>query len=388
MRSISEQIQLSKTLDVEHVDSALAELWKRTAGEAPADDDSALLRSHVANLLIFAPAEAETDVHNTLQELCVLHPCRAQVMIRENEPAHDIEMYLSMFCEDGKNSTIKRVCCEEITLKASGEFVSELPSAALPLVVPDLPIFLWWRQALHADNQNLRILCRAADRMVVDSADFENSDEDVAKLRDLFKGSGHEKIAVSDINWARLTSWRALLASFYDVPKYRDSLDRVDRVRIDFVPSLSKPDALPPQALLISGWLATRLGWTPVGEVSNASSDCVSLKFIRGDRPIRVEFSRTDHANMPPGRLAQVKLDHEEGEATFLVRRSADGLHLTTETRIGTDIQPGRVLPVRNRSTAQLLSREMEILCTDQVYEEALVQAVEMIRLVSKAASP
>src|SRR6266567_7129509 len=248
MQSISEQIQLSKTLDVENVDRALAELWKRTAGEAPADDDEALLRSHVANLLIFAPAELETDVHTTLRELCVLHPCRALVMIRKTEPvAHDIEMYLSMFCEEGKHSTIKRVCCEEITLKASGEFVSELPSAALPLVVPDLPVFLWWRQALSADDQSLRILCRGADRMVVDSADFENSDTDIATLRDFFNGSGHEKIAVSDINWARLTSWRALLASFYDVPKHRESLDRVDRVRIDFVSSLSKPDALPPQ---------------------------------------------------------------------------------------------------------------------------------------------
>jgi len=41
-------------------------------------------------------------------------------------------------------------------------------------------------------------------------------------------------------------------------------------------------------------------------------------------------------------------------------------------------VQRGRVLPVRNRSTAQLLSREMEILCNDQIYQEALQFAANL----------
>jgi hypothetical protein len=42
------------------------------------------------------------------------------------------------------------------------------------------------------------------------------------------------------------------------------------------------------------------------------------------------------------------------------------------------------VLPVRNRSAAQLLSREMEILCNDQIYQEAVAMAARMIdRLTS-----
>jgi hypothetical protein len=36
-------------------------------------------------------------------------------------------------------------------------------------------------------------------------------------------------------------------------------------------------------------------------------------------------------------------------------------------------------LPVRNRSAAQLLSREMEILCNDQIYQEAIAVAATMI---------
>jgi hypothetical protein len=62
-----------------------------------------------------------------------------------------------------------------------------------------------------------------------------------------------------------------------------------------------------------------------------------------------------------------------------VVARSDDNLHILSEARIGADTQRGRVFPVRNRSTAQLLSREMEILCNDQIYQEAVAAAARMI---------
>ena len=68
-----------------------------------------------------------------------------------------------------------------------------------------------------------------------------------------------------------------------------------------------------------------------------------------------------------------------ETPASFTVTRSADNLHLLTETKLGSETHRGRVLPVRNRSAAQLLSREMEILCNDQIYQEAVAMAARMI---------
>ena len=65
--------------------------------------------------------------------------------------------------------------------------------------------------------------------------------------------------------------------------------------------------------------------------------------------------------------------------ASFAVARSLDNLHLITEARVMKDVHRGRVMPVRNRSAAQLLGREMEILCNDQIYQEALAVAAGMI---------
>ena len=63
----------------------------------------------------------------------------------------------------------------------------------------------------------------------------------------------------------------------------------------------------------------------------------------------------------------------------FTVVRSMDNLHIRAEAKIGDEIHSGRVLPVRNRSAAQLLSREMEILCNDRIYQEAIALATKLI---------
>ncbi len=176
-------------------------------------------------------------------------------------PARDIEMYVTAFCGGQQRSPSKHLCCEEITLTAQGRFVSELPSAALPLLVPDLPVFLWWREQLGVEDRLFSQLCMAADRVVIDSADFQDPAADLVTVAQLFKRKGDEAIVLSDLNWARLTPWRASLANFYDVEDYCAQLDQITEVSITFVAETRKPSSVSSQALLIVGWLASRLKW-------------------------------------------------------------------------------------------------------------------------------
>ena len=62
-----QQIQVEKTLDVEFVEQQLAELWTETAGDT--DDETAVLRARVANLLVYVPSE---DLLNEVNAL--MHP--------------------------------------------------------------------------------------------------------------------------------------------------------------------------------------------------------------------------------------------------------------------------------------------------------------------------
>ena len=96
------------------------------------------------------------------------------------------------------------------------------------------------------------------------------------------------------------------------------------------------------------------------------------------------ESERNRSSGRKPGRLVHVELrtsgnEIDKEQVSFVVTRSPDNLHLLTEAKLGSATHRGRVLPVRNRSAAQLLSREMEILCNDQIYQEAVALAAKMI---------
>ncbi len=147
-------------------------------------------------------------------------------------------------------------------MEAHGKFIAELPSAALPLLVSDLSTFLWWRTAPQESNKLLATLLRATDRLVIDSVDFADPQRDLVEVNKIYGAAQFDSVGISDLNWARLTFWRGLLADFYDVPAYRSLLNGVDEVRVDYAGPEFAPESCAPQALLIAGWLASRLGWT------------------------------------------------------------------------------------------------------------------------------
>jgi glucose-6-phosphate dehydrogenase assembly protein OpcA len=408
------QIQLEKTLDVEVVEWQLAELWQQIAGQGNLKDDVAVLRARVANLLVFVTSDALLDeVQQMILELTAIHPSRVLLMLGLGEAAdQDIEMAVESFCQTDKRTGARRLCCEEVILKAQGSFVVELPSAALPLLVSDLSTFLWWRATVQTADKVFANLLRAADRLVIDSAEFADTRRDLTEVNKLFTEQLSKRVGISDLNWARLTFWRGLLADFYDVPAYQPLLNSIDHVRVDYVGPERAPETVAPQALLIAGWLASRLGWELAGEQPvQAKDETTAFKFScaeRGSSPtvleaagdraiggssptvregsaertIKLELNRVEQGERKPGRLVQVELRSSGAKnepASFVVARSADNVHLLTEARLGSSTHRGRVLPVRNRSAAQLLSREMEILCNDQIYQEAVAMAARMI---------
>jgi glucose-6-phosphate dehydrogenase assembly protein OpcA len=373
MSTSPKQIQITKTLDVEVVERVLAELWQETGQGQHDETDEAVLRSRAANLMVFVTSEASLqETQQTIRDLALIHPCRALVMLADREgPDSDIEMFVSAFCQAEQRSKSAELCCEEVTLVAHGNFVSELPSAVTPLLVPDLPVFLWWQDLKRVSDDNFQPLTSAADRLVIDSVDLAAGNLDLPVIAQLFSRAGSEAIAVSDINWSRLTSWRALLANFYDVQEYRSALNDLQRVGIDYVAPEANPTGIATQALLTAGWLGSRLHWSIEPRATGErSSSFIAQK--QDGAAIDLELTRVQPSRIKPGRLARIELKTGAGDALFVVQRAEDGLHLETHATIDGRSCPGRTLPVRNRSTAQLLSREMEILGKDTTYEDAL----------------
>jgi glucose-6-phosphate dehydrogenase assembly protein OpcA len=379
MLSSSEQIKVSKTLDVEAVERQIAALWVKTAGVS-AQQEGAVMRARVANLMIFTSTAAKLEEINAiLTELSAAHPCRALVVASEREGVErDIEIYISSGCHSGVATGTKCVFCEAITLVAGGKFVEELPSATLPLLIPDLPVFLWWTDSVSSPDSLFAKLCRGADRLIIDSVDFVPAIMD--SVAQLASSPDHGPLGISDINWARLTSWRALLASFYDVPQYRPALERLSAVEIDYVATESGRGEIVSQALLMAGWLASRLKWEPILQSREINEEGLRIKLNKKGRQIELKLSSVERSAMRPGRLARVEFKSDGERASLSVARSASGLHIETHANLSAQVQPGQLLPVRNRSTAQLLGREMEILTNDDIYAESLELGAAMLK--------
>ena len=367
------QIQVEKTLDVEDVERALAELWQGTAAGEEVGPEAAVMRARAANLMVVVTSEAIlAETQETIRKLAGNHPCRAVLMLADRDGADsDIEMFVSASCQNESRATTAELSCEEITLVARGQFTSELPSAGIPLLVPDLPVFLWWQDLQRLDDDTLLPLSYAADRLVLDSVDLASMNLQLNSIEQLFLRQGAEAIAVSDINWARLTSWRALLANFYDVHEYRDALAEQERVKIEYSAPQGHANGIATQALLIAGWLASRLEWHIEQQTHDVDQTLCFARKADGSA-VSLELKRVERPAMRPGRLARVELQSSQNNAAFVVQRAENGLHLETHAMIEGRSCPGRTLPVRNRSTAELLAREMEILARDTTYEAAV----------------
>ena len=385
--SIPQQIKVSATLDVQAVEQELGELWKQNAGETDIEEEGAVMRARVLNLLVYVENEAAlAKVNELLNEITSAHPCRVIVMLGEpSAEDQDIEMFVSAHCLTHTDGGGKNLCGEQLTLKARGRFTVELPSAAVPLLVPDLPVFLWWAGAPRLDDQIFERLSRAADRVVIDSADFRRPYDDMLELTGRLLSRRKDHAAISDLNWARLTSWRTLLASFYDVEEYRASLAGTNRVRIEYVPHDLTPEAVAPKALILAGWLASRLGWRTMPEQSLTKNErgVHAVRLEKDERQIAVEFAGVESRQQMQGWIARIELyAASQQTATFVVLRSPDGRYLETEVGGGDggETRSSRTLIGGDKTEAELLASELAIISYDRIYEAALAAAASMLK--------
>jgi glucose-6-phosphate dehydrogenase assembly protein OpcA len=195
---------------------------------------------------------------------------------------------------------------------------------------------------------------------------------------------------VSDLNWGRLTSWRTLIASFWDVPDYRPHLDRIDHVEINYDPPDVAPGEIAPKALLVIGWLASRLGWQVEAAGAHDGTQQSAARFTLragGARTINVELRATQDKEESDGMMASLKFSVKDGDSEFQVAVSPDGTKLQTEAVIAGQRAVGRILSYEARTEGQRLGRELAFLTRDLIYEEAVAASAALIEARHRAQS-
>lgn len=375
-------LSAAKGVDVNKIEKELASLWSGVSGTGNVSSNAGVTRACALNLIVYTtPWDDRSRLEDLLSQINEQHPGRTLILVVYRDTATPrLEGYVSMRCRL-LGGTGKQICGEQVTIEAGGLLVETAATAVAPLLVPDLPVYLWWKDIPHYEDKLFDRLAQMADRIVIDSAAFDRPYDDLLRLSKTMSDQSR-RMRVSDLNWGRLTSWRTLLASFWDVPDYRPLLGAIDRVSIEYRPPKNAPEEIAPKALLLAGWLASRLGWEVAGKV-NRDSEAVSECDLRaGDRTIGLSFLRDKTADRNDGMISSVALAARNGEANFSVAKRTDGTKMETEAQIGTARSVGRVLAYQMRSEAEQLGRELAFLNRDAIYEAAVARAAQLVETI------
>lgn len=364
--SKSHQLLVAQTLNVQAVEDELTALWAENAHQT--DDEGAVIRARVLNLIAYVENEEtlkETD--EIVFDIAAVHPCRSILLLGQKEKASkDIEAFVSSRCHLPTNGGRRHLCIEQVTMCANGDFVAELPSAALPLLVPDLHSFLWWRGKLDCDDAVFKKLARGVDRVVIDSASMRVVKDEMANLSTFFKRK--DVGTISDLNWARLTEWRSIIASLFDSPEHRSLLNQISDVEIGY---LSSPKGITAKALLLVGWLASHLGWRAVYTTKNKfifekNGEEISVNFA----PIKEQTGDSSFIKIVAG---------VESPTTFSVSLNKEACYFDANVCVG-KLKTSTTFASKKADEAGLLITELNLLHRDKGYEKTVAAIVEMFQ--------
>ena len=344
----------------------LTRAWQEQA-DGVAAGPGAIVRTCTLNLVIFsANARAAQQAEAIMPQLSATCPCRAiHVQASDDREAPlSATSHVHTWLEGG----VRTINCEQVTLTGGARALNDLEGVIAPLLSPDLPVVLWWRGDPPFEGRLFEHLVAAADRVIYDSSYFLQPEEDLPWAVELIDRNTVLDVAFTDVNWARLTPWRALVAQFFDGAANAGALDGIDTVRIGYHDTTLSTDRASVQAWLFMGWLGSRLRWRGPGPAPWGDTPTFSLE--GHGHTVTVSFERV--ADEGPQGLRTVELGASTPrKGTYRVELLPDRCSRTI-----TDIEGRppleRVTTGGNDSYNELMASELEMPGRDQIYEETL----------------
>ena len=345
-------------------------------------------RASVLNLIVTVVDDAAASrVVQTMVGLGVRHPSRALVLVPEQESAAaPLDARISTHCHDPVGAS-ERVCYEEVVLTVRGEAARHLSGIVAPLLIHDLPTYVWWPGDPPFSDPVFDQLVDMGDRLIVDSSDFSDHLPGLRRLSTLRRRSG-----VGDLSWGRLAWWQERTAQFFDAPRFRRYLPNLSRLDVRYAvappsstrheedgevaPGVAQPMA---QALLFAGWIATRLGWRRHRTLESMLDGRFRLQMEGRHEMVELTIQPTPTDAIRPGDLLSVRLASlgETGAAQFIIDREDDEATVATNADGMTALL--RRVAVETAAESELLASQLTMDLVDPVYEDALRAAAILL---------
>jgi glucose-6-phosphate dehydrogenase assembly protein OpcA len=328
------------------------------------EDGTLALRSSVLNLIVVTDEESAPQVTDSVSKLAGRYPARAIVFVADPEGERNADVRLSAFC-NVRGGGGAQVCAEQVTIHAEGPPATHLESFAGPLLIPDLPVFLWYPGEFSPGSPEFAAMAELADRVILDSAAGENREGCLREIAALLEDPATP--AIGDLQWVGLSPWRSLLADTFGSPERAGELEKIERVEVLYAPGGEN------RALLLTGWLASTLGWK--AESVSRDGDARRIEYSAPSGTVSVELS----AGSPDARLRRIRLYSEEH--SFQVSRHRELSDVRTTVMRGDELLAERTVHLGSFDLGVLVGEELGYRGRDEAYERALAAAAETLCL-------
>lgn len=267
---------------------------------------------------------------------------------------------------------------EQIVLHVGGQPGQHLPSLLEPLLVPDVPAYLWWMGTPPLTEEVMLTALEAVQVLVVDSSSFQRPFAAFLDLAELARTMG-SRLSIGDLHWERLRPWREVIAQFFAAPDRRPFLDGLGGVGVDYA---GEGRGNRVGAALIAGWLQSALRWRLRRAVAGPGGIVEAYLEAPHRHPVEVTLRSVAAEGAAAGDLEAIRLEGAANGRMFslTIRRDPQDRTLVD---VSSDLGGGDVLrqlislPVSDEG--ELLLRLIAQGRRDPVYTRSLQSAGELL---------
>jgi glucose-6-phosphate dehydrogenase assembly protein OpcA len=209
-------------------------------------ENGGLVPARALNMVTFVESGYSGEIANRLAAVGRYHASRLVVLSYDPQRTTlDARAVVSSEGEPGDDEL--GLLRETVTVEIGERHLDDLVTIVDPLVVTDLATLLW---SPHGHREAVDALLELAQAVLVDSLDDPSWRDAIGRACEL-RGRAY----VVDLAWLRSTPWRERVAAAFDSRGMRAELHEIDTVSVRHHPDSTVA------AMLLVGWLASRLGW-------------------------------------------------------------------------------------------------------------------------------
>ncbi len=177
-------------------------------------------RTSLFNLVIYARKTDRDVVEAAVNGLLGKRPARVIHIVQgESETRVDVN---ARCVEDWES---REVCIQEILIESGPEHAGESPGTWTPLLIKEIPVYIWWLDTLGSKAQDIvNLLEDQSDRLLVDSRTDKSF---IHFYQDFILLGGIKRLPMEDISWQRLHPIMKLTAQLFNPPEMREHLSRL-----------------------------------------------------------------------------------------------------------------------------------------------------------------